>query len=136
MKIYGTTVAAGLFSLALMGSALAEMPSPPAASAPPTTATVPATSAPVIKVDSAGDKTAAPVGETREQLLEELKKANAQLAEDKKALGAAKGDAVKAAKEKVKADGKRINEINMKLHKLKTSKKPAQPQPPMTPPPT
>lgn len=125
MKIYGKTMAAGLLSLALLGHALAETP-------PPTS-----TSAPVIKVESAGDKTAASVGETREQLLEELKKANAQLAEDKKALAAAKGDAIKPAKEKVKADGKRINEINMKLHKLKTSKKPAPVKPtPMPPPPT
>ncbi|MFO0620394.1 MAG: hypothetical protein U0745_03285 [Polyangia bacterium] len=125
MKTYGKTVAAGLLSLALMGSALAEAPAPKEA----------AGSAPVIKADSAGNKDAAPVGETREQLLEELKKANAQLAEDKKAMAAAKGDAAKAAKDKVKADGKRINEINMKLHKLKTSKKPVPKSPEPIPPP-
>jgi hypothetical protein len=125
MKTYGKTVAAGLLSLALIGNALAEAPAPKEA----------ATSAPVIKADSAANKDAAPVGETREQLLEELKKANAQLAEDKKALAAAKGDAAKAAKDKVKADGKLISEINMKLHKLKTSKKPVAKSPEPIPPP-
>ena len=79
------------------------------------------------QIRGGSDKAAAPAsGATREDLLAELKKANEQLAADKKAAAeAAKGadkDAAKAAKDKVKADGKAINEINQKLHALKVSK--------------
>jgi len=120
MKTYLKTISAavGLFTFSLLGSAFADGDAGKAASAPVTKAEPAAT-----KSDAAAKTAPAAAGETREQLLEELKKANAQLAEDKKAAAAAKGDAVKAAKEKVKADGKLINEINMKLHKLKVEKK-------------
>ena len=120
MKTYLKTISAavGLFTFSLLGIAFADGDAGKAASAPVTKAEPAAT-----KSDAAAKMAPAATGETREQLLEELKKANAQLAEDKKAAAAAKGDAVKAAKEKVKADGKLINEINMKLHKLKVEKK-------------
>ena len=121
MKTYLKTISAvvGLFTFTLLGSAFADDDAGKTASAPVTKAEPAAT-----KSDAAAKPAPASTGETREQLLEELKKANAQLAEDKKAAAAAKGDAVKGAKEKVKADGKLIHEINMKLHKLKVEKKP------------
>ena len=130
MKTYlkTMTAAVGLFTLSLVGNALADGDAGKTASAPVTKAE-PAASKSEAAAKTESGKAAASMpapSESREQLLEELKKANAQLAEDKKAAAAAKGDAVKAAKEKVKADGKLINEINMKLHKLKAEKKPAE----------
>ena len=122
------TIAIGLFASLLTCNALAETPAaapaaPPAAPAakPAPAATAPAPAANAAAATAAGQQ-------TREQLLEDLKKANAQLAEDKKAAAAvAKGDkaALKTAQDKVKADGKAIFEINQKLHALKVEKKAA-----------
>ena len=109
---------------------------PPVAPVAPATVPAPAKTAPVVNAEPVAhvnDKGAptAPPDIARRELLEELKKANTQLAEDKKAAAeAAKGkdkDATKAAQDKVKADGKAINEINQKLHALKGAKPAAPP---------
>lgn len=132
------TLSLSMISLPLVGVANA---GPPAGPAPPPApaASSGKTGAPPVSPPPKDLPTAqqAAHAETREQLLLELKNANAQLAADKKAAAeAAKGhdkDAHKAAQEKVKADGKLISEINMKLHSLKTAPKTA---PPIPPPPT
>ena len=85
--------------------------------------------APVVPAATAATPAATEVGTaTREELLEQLKKANTQLADDKKAAAEAKKGtdkaAAKAAQDKVKADGKAIHELDMKLHALKGPKKP------------
>ena len=120
------------------GVALADNPAPgktsaaPTAPAAPATVPAPAKTAPTTTPEPVAKAPAG--GTTRETLLADLKKANTQLADDKQAAAeAGKGkdkDAAKAAKDKVKADGKAINEINMKLHALKAAKPaPAKPTP-------
>jgi hypothetical protein len=137
-KFRTLTAVVGLFTLSLIGSALADSapaaagtPAKPAAAAAPVKPAVAA--APADKPAAAPAVTAAPAGQpTREQLLEDLKKANTQLADDKKAVTAvAKTDkpALKTAQDKVKADGKAINEINLKLHAIKVDKKGAAAKP-------
>lgn len=124
------TLAIGLFTSLLACSALADTPpaAPGTPAAAPAAKPAPAATAPTV-APAANAATAPAAGQqTREQLLEDLKKANAQLAEDKKAAAAvAKGDkaALKTAQDKVKADGKAIFEINQKLHALKVEKKAA-----------
>lgn len=129
-KLRSLTVAIGLFTTLLTCNALAD--TPPAAPGTPaaTPAAKPASAATTPAVAPATNAATAPAAgqQTREQLLEELKKANTQLADDKKAVAAVpKGDkaALKTAQDKVKADGKAIFEINQKLHALKVEKKAA-----------
>ena len=139
MKNHARSFVLGFGILALSaGGALADTnPAKPAPAPAPATVPAPAKVAPATTpepVANAKDAGGAPAaGATRESLLDDLKKANALLATDKKAAAeAAKGkdkDAAKAAKDKVKADGKAINEINMKLHALKPLKT-AKPLPP------
>jgi colicin import membrane protein len=116
--IRSIVLGAGVLALSVTPALAQDKPAAPAKAADAAAKPAPA---------PAADKAAAPAsGASREDLLAELKKANEQLAADKKAAAdAAKGtdkEAAKAAKEKVKADGKAINDINQKLHALKVNK--------------
>lgn len=118
--IRSIVLGAGVLALSVTPALAQDKPAAPAKAADAAAKPAPAPA-------PAADKAAAPAsGASREDLLAELKKANEQLAADKKAAAdAAKGtdkEAAKAAKEKVKADGKAINDINQKLHALKVNK--------------